>query len=209
MSQYIDITLEISNDMPVWEGDPPVEIKDKLNIRKGDQVNVKTLKMGSHTGTHIDAPRHFYKKGACIDEIKLKHLIGFCYVKTIKGRTIGFKDLTGIDFNKYKKIIFKTENTSRQLLLNDKFAKDFVSLSHSAAEELTRQYVDVVGIDYLSIESYHSDGSLHKTLLQKNVIVIEGLDLRKVKEGPYFLIALPLKIKKGDGAPSRVILQKV
>ena len=209
MSNFIDITVELSNNLPAWPTDPEIKIKDHYSIKKGDKANLKQLKFGSHVGTHIDAPRHFYKKGSCIDEIKLKHLIGFCYVKSVKGNTIGFKDLNGINFNKYKKIIFKTENTARQLLFNNKFTMDFVSLSHSAADELVRHHVDVVGIDYLSIESYKGDGSLHKKLLQNQVVIIEGLDLRNVKDGEYYLIALPLKIKKGDGAPSRVILQKI
>lgn len=203
-----DITLMISNNMLVWPGDPKVQIEDEVSIKNGDKCNVKSIKLSSHTGTHIDAPNHFIDQGAFIDEVALDTLIGKCFVKdlTTIDKFIEIIDLQSIDFNIYKRVLFKTKNSKK--LLKTEFDQDFVALSLDAAKFLRSRGVRLIGIDYLSIESFTSTGNVHKELLSNNITVLESLDLNNIKEGEYNLICLPLKIYECDGAPARVILEE-
>lgn len=204
--KVIDISLSLSEDTVYWPTDPETIFFKHSRIDQGDPANVLHLRMGSHAGTHIDAPYHALKKGQSIDKIDLNNLMGPCYVKEVKGRSVKLEDLENIDFNKYKIILFKTRNSKKRLLFKKKFYSDYVYLSGTAAKKCVQEGVKALGIDYLSIEQYQGSEHVHDTLLSKGIIIIEGLDLRKVKQGEYFIVALPLKIKKGDGAPSRVIL---
>jgi arylformamidase len=104
-----------------------------------------------------------------------------------------------------QRVLFKTDNSAHW---NDgTFYEKFVYLEPDAAEFLVQQGVRLVGIDYLSIDPYKSEKHpTHFVLLPRNVIIIEGLNLSRVAPGPYQMVALPLNLQSGDGAPARVIL---
>lgn len=202
-----DVSLEISNSTIKWPSDPEIEIKDFISIKNGAPANLLTLKFGSHTATHIDAPYHFFKNGNTVDKLKPELFIGKCFVMEIKGDSIKIEDLKNFDFKKYNRILFKTKNS--KLLTKKFFSKNYVYLDYDAAKFLVKKNVKLVGIDYLSIEEFNSqEHKVHRLLLKKNIVIIEGLNLSKVKSGEYYIIALPLKIKDGDGSPCRVILLK-
>ena len=162
--------------------------------------------MGSHTGTHIDAPYHFMEGGRKLEEIPLGELVGPAIVVQIEGvPSITRKHLMPLDWNDVQRVLFKTDNSEHW---NDgAFYEKFVYLDPDAAEFLVQQGVRVVGIDYLSIDPYKSEKHpTHFVLLPRNVIIIEGLNLKHVPPGLYQMVALPLKLNSGDGAPARVIL---
>ncbi|MDA7818348.1 cyclase family protein [Sulfurimonas sp.] len=203
-----DITLGISNSTITWPGNPKVNISKKNSIASGDICNVTNIDIGAHTGTHIDAPYHFVENGKKTESISIDNLIGVCYVLEVETKSlIELKHIENIDFTKYKKILFKTMNS--QYLLQKEFNENFIALSLDAAEYLIDKGVHLIGIDYLSIESFYSDGSVHKKLLGNNIVVLEGINLLEVSEGEYELICLPLKVIGSDGAPSRVILRSI
>ncbi|MBN1899525.1 MAG: cyclase family protein [Spirochaetes bacterium] len=200
-----DISLSIYPGMLKWPDDPPIQFSSFASMARGDKVNLNLLIMGSHTGTHIDAPFHFQKKGKKIDTIPLDILVGQALVVQVSSGCISLKDVKNIDYNQYKRILFKTKNS--RFLKKKKFRTDYVYLDYPAACFLVKKGVKVIGIDYLSIEKYGSaDHKVHKILTRNNVIIIEGLDLSRIKPKDYLLMALPLKIKKGDGSPCRVAL---
>lgn len=202
-----DISVELYNKMLKWPSDPEIKFEAFSSIKNGGKANVTNIKCGSHSGTHIDAPYHFILKGKGIDKIKLDSLIGDAWVREIHSDKIKLSDIQNVDYKKYKRILFKTKNS--RLLKNNKFYPNYVYLDYPAAEFLVKQKIKLVGIDYLSIERYKSkDHKVHQILLKNNVVIIETLDLSKVKEGEYFLLALPIKIRGGDGAPARVVLIK-
>ncbi|OHB39874.1 MAG: hypothetical protein A2Y09_09785 [Planctomycetes bacterium GWA2_39_15] len=205
---FYDITLTISNTLITWPTDPTVSIQKTRLISKGNSCNVSELKFGSHCGTHIDAPYHFEEDGIKIDQIPLDCLIGSATVFDIKNKEkIDLEDIKTLQFKNKKRVIFKTINSTYWKL--SEFKKDFVYITKEAAEYLVDCNVKVVGIDYLSVEKFGSKcADTHHTLLRNGIVVIEGLDLSNVKAGNYELIALPLKIKDGDGSPARVILRK-
>ncbi len=201
-----DLSVSLYNGMLTWPSDPRLRMRRVKEIESGSKANLSEIGMSAHAGTHMDAPLHFLRKGRGIDEIPVEKFMVSCFVKEVKGSSIVKEDLKNMDYKKYRAILFKTNNSRQKLLYRKAFYPSFVHLSLEAAEELVKKGIEMVGIDYLSIEKYQGDGNVHRTLLKNNVLIIETLDLTKVKEGEYTLIIAPLKIKKGDGAPSRVLL---
>jgi len=208
MSIY-DITNSIRSQMPVYEGDPGVEIAAWSALANGDSANVSFLHFGAHTGTHVDAPAHFIKDAAKINSLSLDVLIGPARVIRVPddATEIDRDFLAQCDLNQVERVLFHTRNSS---FWNEGFRKDFTHLLPEAAEYLVDQEVKLVGTDYLSIEKFHSGHhATHIALLSKGVVILEGLNLSDVPAGDYELICLPLKIAEGagDGAPARAVLR--
>ncbi|GAB4344624.1 MAG: cyclase family protein [Candidatus Abyssubacteria bacterium] len=192
--------------MPVYPGDPPVEITLTSAIGKGDPANVSHLSMGAHTGAHVDSPRHFIDTGRGVDQTPLEILLGPALVVEL-GRTdsICATDLLPLALESEQRVLFKTSNSV--LWHTQEFQKDFVYLRADAADYLVKAGVKLVGVDYLSVEKFGSKENLaHLTLLKAGVIIVEGLNLLDVTPGRYELICLPLKIEGCDGAPCRAVL---
>lgn len=201
-----DISLSLYTGMPVYPGDPPVVLKAVRSISEHEGINISFISMGSHTGTHMDAPFHYFEEGFTVDNIPLSRLIGPAKVIEVKTDKIilpiHFLDKS---IEKGDNILFKTSNSN--LWVKEGFQKDFVYLSMEAAEYLAEKKVNLVGIDYLSIDSYTNEESPnHRILLSENIIILEGLDLSNVQEGEYILLTLPLKLKDCDGSPVRAVL---
>lgn len=206
-----DISLTISNDIVTWPGDPKVNIQLPIQMKKGDACNVSRWEIGAHTGTHTDAPFHFVDDGKGIDEVPLDWYIGPCLVVPVSPKTINIEasDIAHINFKGHKRILFKTKNSDHWKNGNMEFDKDFISVGVTGAEYLLKKGVKLVGVDYLSVESFHApfDHPVHKKLLGANMVVVEGLNLSAVKPGEYELLCMPLKIKHGDGTPVRAALR--
>ena len=195
--------------MPIYEGDPPVDIKAASALASGDSANVSFLHFGAHTGTHVDAPAHFIEGANKIDSLPLDVLIGPARVIRVPEELneITREFLERCELSGLERVIFHTRNSG---FWNEGFRKDFTHLLPEAAQMLVDRGVKLVGTDYLSIEKFHSGHhKTHLTLLSNNVIIVEGLTLSDVPEGDYELICLPLKIAdgSGDGAPARAVLR--
>ncbi len=197
-----DISVSLSVDMPVYPGDPPLQITREHSIPEAE-FNVSTLVTGTHIGTHIDPPFHFVEGGYTVDKIPLDHLYGkaevvdLVHVKTM----VTAEDLKGITSDI---LLLKTRNS--EFWGSRTFRKDYVYLDESAALWAVEHKIKTIGIDYLSISSFEDAATVHKILLKNGITVIEGLDLRGIKPGTYTLACLPIKIKDGDGAPARALL---
>lgn len=204
-----DITVPISNTMPVWPGDPPVRLESKKSIPQGDLCNLTALTLGVHSGTHIDAPLHFIDGGRAVDDIPLEVLIGPCRViETNASPTIEKKHIESIPLDGCKRVLFKTGNSMFWKDSIASFREDFVALGLSAAEYLAEKGVALIGIDYLSIETFHADegNPVHNALLKSNIVILEGIDLSAVPAGDYELVCLPMKLSGVEGAPVRALL---
>jgi arylformamidase len=204
-----DVTVPIRAGMPIYEGDPSVDIESWSALAKGNSANVSFLHFGAHTGTHVDAPAHFIDGARKIDSLSLEALIGPARVIRVPNEVneIGSNFLAECNLNNAERILFHTRNSG---FWNEGFRKDFTHLLPEAAEKLVELGVILVGTDYLSIEKFHSGHHrTHLTLLSRNVVIVEGLNLSDVPEGDYELICLPLRIAEGagDGAPARVVLR--
>lgn len=194
--------------MVVYEGDPGVEIAPRLEIARGDTANVSLLSMGSHTGTHVDAPAHFIEGGATVESLPLDSLIGPALVAEVGcERLIGRRDLEPLLLGGQSRLLLKTRNSA--LWAAGGFSRDFVALDLEGARYLTERGLRLIGIDYLSIEAFHSPGHpVHRHLLGAGVVILEGLDLSRVAPGVYELVCLPLPVRGIDGAPCRAVLRR-
>lgn len=208
--KFYDCSVTVSGELPVWPGDPGISMKLSSSLDRGDSANVTQLECGVHTGTHIDAPSHFEPKGASVDEIPLEILIGPCRVfdTTHVPDGISLDIVKGLDLESVTRALFKTTNSNYWRRAEKQFQEKFVHLTAEAARYLVERGLKLVGIDYLSIERFQSpDHATHHVLLRNNVAIIEGLNLSQVPAGDYELMALPLKLKGADGAPTRVVLR--
>ena len=205
---WIDVSVTLRDGMVHWPDNPPVSITRQLDISKGDAANVSMLSMGSHTGTHMDAPLHFIPEGKGLDEMDLEATMGPARVIQIDDPVAVMAEvLNEHDIRSGERILFKTRNSDRPWV-EQPFDEDFVYVSAGAAAHLAARGVRLVGVDYLSVGGFKSDGvETHTALLEAGIWVIEGLDLSSVSAGDYELICLPLKILGSDGAPARAILR--
>jgi arylformamidase len=206
--EWIDVSVPVFKGMVHWPGDPPVEVKQTLHLDRGDPATVSQLSLGSHTGTHVDAPNHFLLGREGVDSVPIDAMVGITRVVELRGvQEVTPAQLEKLDINEGERILFKTSNSSRCWETNE-FVPDFVSLSGESAEFLVRSRVRTVGVDYLSVGRGEAGPIVHRKLLEE-VCVIEGLNLAKVNEGLYEMICLPIRVRGGDGAPARVILRKL
>jgi arylformamidase len=206
--QIYDVTVAISSEMPIYKGDPPAVVESFKAIARGDSANLSSLKFGVHSGTHVDAPNHFIDGTKHVHELDLAKLIGPCRViavgddvREIEPEHLG--DISGVE-----RVIFKTRNSAFWSTPEDGFRKDFTYIT-ATAQLLAGNGVVLVGIDYLSIERSGGPGKpVHIALLEKEIVILEGVDLREVPAGDYDLICMPLKYvgSTGDGAPARTVL---
>jgi arylformamidase len=202
-----DATVLLHAALPTWDGEPGPACRPIKRIGvDGEAAQVSVLTVGTHAGTHIDAPAHFIPGGAGMDSLPLAALVGPCRVVEVSAsRLIEPADLDPAARGATR-LLLKT--ASGAFWADPRFRRDFVALSPAAATWLVRQGILLVGIDYLSIDPYDADpAAAHLTLLGAGVVVLEGLDLRHVPPGEYDLAALPLKLADADGAPARVILR--
>ncbi len=205
---WIDVSVPLYSGMVHWPDNPPVKIERMLNMDKGDVCNVSTLSMGSHTGTHMDAPVHFIRKGKGLHEMPIEATLGPARVIDIRDKeSIKPDELRPHRIQRGERVLFRTRNSSRSWK-TDEFDKDFVYISQEAGRFLAERKVRTVGVDYLSVGGFRCDGvETHEALLGAGIWIIEGLNLAKIKPGKYDLICLPLKVRGGDGAPARAILR--
>jgi arylformamidase len=207
-----DVTVPLSNYVPVFEGDPTVEIASAKSIAKGDAANVSRLCCGIHTATHVDAPNHFINGTRRVDQLDLEKLIGRCRVVEIEKHIEAVCPEHVSDLEDIERVLFKTKNSDFWSDFTTGFRKDFTYIEPEAARILVEKGVKLVGIDYLSVEKFGSeDFATHITFLEKEIVILEGLDLREVPAGEYEIICLPLKIVggTGDGAPARTVLREI
>jgi arylformamidase len=206
--KIIDISVGIKSGLPVWPGDPPVQVLRVKSMLEGYSNNVSNLQMSAHTGTHVDAPVHFLKKGKGVDFLKLSVLMGPAYLVYLpKIDVITASDLAKANIpSGTKRLLIKTRNSGYWRMKNKSFQKTFVGLVKDAALWIVEQGIHLVGIDYLSIAPYKQGTDTHVTLLKDGIVIVEGLNLSPVKPGIYEFICLPLKITGCDGAPARAVL---
>jgi arylformamidase len=209
-NQWIDISVPLRNSMVCWPGDPPVNIERISEAGPGYTTTISSLCLGSHSGTHIDAPAHYLPQGTGIDLMPPEATIGRARVIEIwDTRSITRKELVPHRIQQGERILFKTRNSSR-VWHTDTFTEDYVHISTEAAQYLVQCGIKTAGIDYLSVGSYSRGGAeTHLILLEHGIWIIEGLELSRVKQGTYELICLPLRIDGGDGAPARAIVRPV
>lgn len=206
-----DVTVAISEGVPIYEGDPRVTIEGVMSMAAGDAANVSRLCFGAHTGTHVDAPNHFIDGTRRVEDLDIEKLIGPCRVIELDDSINAIEPMHVAELGGVERILFKTRNSAFWNDPETGFRTDFTYITPDAARVLADGRIKLVGIDYLSVEKFGStDFATHVTLLEREIVILEGLDLRAVPAGEYELICLPVKFigGTGDGAPARTILRR-
>ena len=206
--KLIDVSVPLDAQLPTYPHNTPFSLEPIKRIARGDSSNVSTLHMSAHTGTHVDAPRHFFDAGAGTEALPLELLVGRARVIQIDSRAgIAAENLEPIDLSDDIRVLIKTHNS--RLWGSPDFHADYVGVTESGATHLVEHGIKVVGVDYLSVEPFKTPGApAHHVLLGAGTIVIEGLDLRDVEPGIYDMFCLPLRVVGSDGAPARVVLRR-
>jgi arylformamidase len=206
--RLIDVSVPLDAQLPTYPHNTPFSLEPIKRIARGDSSNVSTLHMSAHTGTHVDAPRHFFDQGAGTESLPLELLIGRARVIAIDSRAgVAAEDLAPIDLSDDIRVLIKTHNS--RLWGAPEFHEDYVGVTDSGAKYLVDHGIKVVGVDYLSVEKFHNPGApAHHVLLGAGTIVIEGLNLQEVDPGVYEMFCLPLRVVGSDGAPARVVLRR-
>jgi arylformamidase len=207
--KIFDISVPVTSGGTVYPGNPEIRIEPASEVSKGASSNTSRISLGSHTGTHVDAMQHFFDGTSTVDQLPLESLMGPATV-------IAFPDsvmsITADHVKKHKlkgvkRLLIKTRNSS--FIKDGTFHPDYTYVAPDGAEHLVKLGVKLVGVDYLSVEQFHSGHhKTHRTLLGKNIVIVEGLDFSAVKPGKYDFYCLPLRLAGLDGAPARAVLIK-
>ena len=202
-----DVTVPLRTGMPVYPGEPGPQVEYFKRIGRNSSANVSKVSMGSHCGTHIDAPHHFIEGHATVEGLSLDALLGPAYVVNHSGDGhISAADLEGFGLPRdARRLLAKTQNG--RFWEDDEFHTDFIGFAPDAGGWLVERGFVLVGIDYLSIEQFRSENhEVHLALLGAGIVIVEGLDLRAVSPGRYNMACAPLKMAGAEGAPARVFL---
>ncbi|MDN7012627.1 cyclase family protein [Methanoculleus sp. FWC-SCC3] len=193
-----DITRDLSADAVLYPGD----VRPRFHEIDNGQYRVTEMTLGSHTGTHLDAPSHYIEGGMTVDEIPPAVLMGAARVLDCSdvSEIIEPGHLTG-RLDGARTILVKTWFSERR-----EFDLGYPSFSLEAAKMVVEAGITCLGIDTPSIESFDCDGSVHRRLLGSGTFILELLDLSAVPEGDYVMTALPMRLKGIDGSPVRAIL---
>jgi arylformamidase len=205
-----DVTIAVSEIVPTFPGDPKVEIDVCAALANGDVANVSQICFGVHTATHVDSPNHFIEGTRRVDQLDLYKLIGDCLVLELDENVLAIEPMHVENLQDVERILFKTRNSNFWNEPEKGFRTDFTFITPEAAKILVEKEIKLVGIDYLSVEKFGANSfDTHIILLEKEVVIIEGLDLRNVPAGEYEMFCLPLKIigGTGDGSPARTVLR--
>jgi arylformamidase len=203
-----DISIGISPSLPVWPGNPGIELERMNKIEAGANSNVSRLALGVHTGTHVDAPVHFIQGALGVDTLPLDVLVGPALVidlPRIPRVTAADLAAAGVPAGT-QRLLIKTSNSAWWAANDPEFHTDYVAVAVDAAEWVISQGIKLIGVDYLSVAPWKQSVPTHRTLLQAGIVVVEGLNLSQIGPGQYDLVCLPLKLIGSDGAPARAIL---
>ena len=220
-TQWIDISVDMRDGMVQWPGDPVCQVS--LHAKLGDPVpgqpgkkipcNLTKLFLSAHTGTHMDAPRHFVANGKTMETMPLDAVMGTCRVIELKHKiAVTVEELKPHKLKRGERVLLKTRNSTKswKMAKTSLYDEDFVYIPADTAHYFVKRGVMTVGIDYLSVGGFNKDGvECHQIMLgaKQPIWIIEGLNLSKVKPGKYELACLPLKIVGADGAPCRAVIR--
>jgi len=210
MSELIDVSVALDDELPIWPDSPGFQLEALQRMSDGAKVNVSKLICDVHTGTHIDAPRHFVEDGKTVEEIPLSVLVGPAIVLRVPDEvntiTAHVLDELGIP-STTSRLLLRTRNSDLWSTHPGTFRHDYTALAPSASRWIVDHDIRCVGVDYLSVQHYDDGPETHQTLLQGDVVIVEGLNLSGVEAGRYELLCMPAKLAESEGAPARVALR--
>ncbi len=211
---WTDVTYPIFEGMTGWPGQPETDLETLSCIHCGDTAMVSVLHMSLHSGTHMDAPSHFMAQGIDISRAPIEVGVGPVRIARIDCEAaVEPAHLTDYEartrpLRAGERLLLRTPNSDRAFWLQEPFDREYHGIGPEAAKLIAGRGLQLIGVDYLSVGPFAAGNpQTHRALMGGQVWILEGLDLRKVEEGDYEMIALPLKIAGGDASPIRVLLR--
>jgi arylformamidase len=208
---WVDITAPIDpQKIPIYPGDAPARLDFLQHLDRGGKLTLSAFSMGAHTGTHVDAPMHFIKGGASLDQIPLETFIGPVRIIdcSAEAPAIDAAELNKHDWHGARRIFFRTRNSRKGFMTDPVFHKDFTYLAPDAAKLLADAGVALVGVDYISAEQFGApEPRTHRALLGVGIPIVEGLLLQDVKPGDYELMLLPMRVIGHEAASARALIR--
>ncbi|GGE25496.1 kynurenine formamidase [Marinithermofilum abyssi] len=207
MSEWIDISLPLSAETPVWPGDTPFSYRLTWTKAESGSVNVGQITLSTHTGTHIDAPYHFDDEGKRVLDLDVHLYIGPARVIQWEGEgSIRPKDLAAMDLTGVKRLLIRTGAWSDPC----RFPKTIPHIEPELAPFLAEKGVRLLGLDLPSVDPLDSkELPAHHALHRRGIHILESAVLDQVEPGEYELVALPLPLKEADGSPVRAVLKRI
>lgn len=205
----IDISRTLSAEIAVWPGDTPFQMRTTMRQAEGASVNLTTLTLSAHTGSHADAPYHYTDDGTTLEGVALEPFWGAAQVVTVQkeGGPLTPDDFTGYDLSRAPRLLV---HSAASELNPTRFPEQYVYPSPELAAFLGERGVILYGTDAPSMDAVDSQRLPgHNALDQQGIAILEGLDLSRAADGVYELVALPLKIADGDGSPVRAALRSI
>jgi arylformamidase len=203
----IDISMALGTDLPVWPGSPGLAVDRRLSLQRGDEVNVSTLTMDVHTGTHVDAPRHFLADGSELEPLGLEPFVGVADVVDLStAPAIDAAALRASVPADARRVLLRTSNSVIEGFRDGPFRSDYAAISPGGARWLAERELALVGVDYLSVQGFGDPPDAHTALLGAGVALLEGLVLNHVTPGRYLLACLPVRLDRVEAAPARAVL---
>ena len=190
MMPIFDISQEVFS-CAVFPGDPAPNKKVLCSMEAGSLYNLTALSMCAHNGTHVDAPFHFLRDGKAVDEMPLEHFVGECYVAYHEG------DLSAADA---WDVLSRAAGRKRILIAGP------ATVTNAAAQVFADADLLLIGNESQTVGPQDAPMAVHQLLLGKGIALLEGVVLKNIPEGPYFLSAAPLNLAGADGAPCRALL---
>ncbi len=208
-SGYYDLSTPVTANTVVYPGDPQFCVEAISSLDNGAPVHLCHMHLSNHCGTHIDFPAHIIRGGKTSSDYALDDLIGTGLVIEVPVTEASIS----ADFirsqnsiSRHDFVLFKTANSN--LSKQDKFVENYVYIEEDAARELIKKEVKIVGIDYISVDSFSAESlSVHQALLSNNILIVESLELSKIPAGRYKIYIMPNNIPDMDGLPVRVIAE--
>lgn len=204
--KYYELSVNISEELVAFPGDPLYQNEQVCSLAEGSHFHLSKIHLGNHTGTHIDFPSHVISGGKTSSDFPIEKLIGYGLIIDVpdKETSITKSFLEDQPILKNDFVFFKTKNSKISKI--SPFTDKYVYIEPEAAEELLKKGVKIVGIDYISVDKYEAeDLPVHKSLLSKDVLIVENLELNEVPVGRCKIYIMPIKINDMDGLPARII----
>ncbi|MGP4079318.1 arylformamidase [Pseudalkalibacillus sp. R45] len=202
-----DISQPLKEGVPTWPGDTPFSFKLNWTKEETGSVNVGSLTLSTHTGTHVDAPFHFDDHGNKMLNLQPELYVGDALVVHLEGREIiKPEDLEGYDLGVVERLLIKTGSWTDR----SKFPESITYLSEELAPFLKEKGIRLIGVDVPSVDQVDSKNlAAHHSLLNNDIHILESVVLDEIDEGIYELIALPLPLEESDASPVRAILRRI
>ncbi|HSH31847.1 MAG TPA: cyclase family protein [Candidatus Saccharimonadales bacterium] len=197
----IDLSVALNEQTPIYPGDPATSIKLAGDLDKDGYCD-HYVSIGTHVGTHMDAPMHMLEGGQSLDKVPIKNFVGNgCYIEVQDG---DFSAIKSANIQEGDIVLFHTGMSDKYH--DDAYFENYPAMSEDIAQYLVEKKVKIVGVDECSVDN--KDGfPIHKILLGGGTLIIENLtNLSQLKGKEFQVYALPIKLQI-DGAPARVIAE--